>query len=88
MYNNLGIIKDKKDIQAVLSEIPRLAYILLKRKCDEKPFKLVKDTRSSVTEFEYGATPLCLICDEYPLFWSSADVDICIDCWEARSRWD
>lgn len=88
MYSNLETLKNKKDIQAVLSEIPRLAYILLKRKCDEKPFRVLKDTRSSVTEFDYGETRLCLVCDGFPLFWSGSDVDICRDCWEARSRWD
>lgn len=88
MYSHIETLKDKKDIQAVLSDIPRLACILLMRKCEEKPFKVFNDTRSSGGDFEYGESRLCLVCDQYPLFWSGADVDLCRDCWEARSRWE
>jgi hypothetical protein len=85
LYSHLDALKDKKEIQAVLCEIPRLAYILLKRKCDESSLRA---TRPSPSDVDYTETRLCLVCDQYPLFWSGSDVDLCRDCWEQRSRWE
>jgi hypothetical protein len=85
LYSHLDVLKDKKDIQAVLCEIPRLAYVLLKRKCDKRS---PKPTRHSYSAYDDGETRLCLVCDQYPLFWSGSDDDLCRDCWEQRSRWD
>ena len=86
LYNHLDALKDKKKIRAALCEIPCLAYILLRRKCEELPAKVI---RSSVKIFDHGEeTRLCRVCDQYPYFWSEAEIGMCRDCWEERARWE
>lgn len=86
LYNHIDALKDKKKTRTALCEIPCLEYILVKSKCEER---LAKVIRFSVKPFDHGEeTRLCRVCDQYPYFWSEAEIDMCRDCWEERARWE